>query len=177
MKWKIIALLTVIHLAVAALNLKIGFDYDDTLSLSTPAFEQAFSSQNQGIKPFSNEFWKIVNTNYKLEQPKVGVIFWAALAKFLGFDIIVIASRVPIEADNLVASWDWLADGFFFEKEKSKILRRHHYLAFVGDADSDIEEARKANVLAIRAQRSPSSSYKENYSPGKYGEWVLPYSG
>ncbi len=177
MKWKVVAVFALVHLAVASSNLKVGFDYDDTISFSTPAFEQAFNSQNQGIKPFSPEFWKIVNTNYKLEEAKTGVIFWAILTKMLGFDVVFITARQPIEADALVASWDWLDDGFYFEKEKARIMNKYHYIAFVGDSDSDIEEARKANVWAIRARRSPRSSYKENYSPGKYGEWVLPFSG
>lgn len=177
MKWKLIALFALAHFAIASFNLKVGFDYDDTLSFSTPAFEQAFAAKNEGIKPFSPEFWKIVNTNHKLEKPKWGVIFWAVLAKAFGFDVVVIAVREPVALDDLIVSWDWLLDGFHLEREKSKILKQHHYIAYIGDSDSDMEEARKANVWAIRARRSPKSSYKENYSPGKYGEWVLPFSG
>ncbi|MBI4668929.1 MAG: hypothetical protein HY747_07060, partial [Elusimicrobia bacterium] len=155
----------------------LGFDYDDTISFSTPAFDKAFSAQSEEIKPFSPEFWQIVNKNYDLEKPHWGVIFWALLAKAAGFDVVIITVRMQVDCDPLIDRWDWLHDGFYFTREKAAFMKRHHYLAFIGDSDSDIEECRKAGIWAIRARRSPESSYKDNYSPGKYGEWILPFSG
>ncbi|MBI2069312.1 MAG: hypothetical protein HYT79_01815 [Elusimicrobia bacterium] len=167
-----------VHFLVAGFNIKIGLDYDDTLSFSTPAFSKAFAAVNeQGIKPMSPEFWQIVNSNHHLEEPRWGVTCWMALAKAFGFDIVIITVRLPVDADELVAKWDWLHDGFIFTRDKALVMKRHRYLCFIGDSDSDMEECRKAGIWAIRARRSSKSSYKENYSPGKYGEWILPFTG
>ncbi|MBI4062672.1 MAG: hypothetical protein HY401_00035 [Elusimicrobia bacterium] len=177
MKLKIFAIFAAAHLLVASVNLKVGFDYDDTLSFSTPAFDKAFAAETDGVKPFGQEFWQIVNKNYGLEEPKWGVIFWALLFKVAGFDVVIITARLPVDTEDLIAKWSWLHDGFYFTKEKARLMKNSHYAAFVGDSDSDMEESDKAGVIAIRARRSPKSSYKENYSPGKYGEWILPFSG
>lgn len=178
MRWKILCGLAAVHFLIAALNLKIGFDYDDTLSFSTPAYEKAFQAEREkGIKPFSPEFWQIVNENYSLDEPRWGAVGWAVLAKAVGFDIVIITARLPLGGEALVEHWEWLHDGFFFTKDKSGIMNKKRFVAFIGDSDSDIEECRKSGVVAIRARRSPKSSYKENYSPGKYGEWILPFTG
>lgn len=175
MRWKLFSAFAILHFLTASLNLKVGFDYDDTLSFSTPAFDAAFAAQ--GVEPFSENFWRIVNSNQSREETKWGVAAWAILCKILGFDVVIITARMPVASEELIESWDWLHDGFYFTKEKARIMERHSYVAFIGDSDSDIEEARKAGVWAIRARRSSESSYKENYSPGKYDEWVLPFSG
>ncbi|MEK7287762.1 MAG: hypothetical protein AAB091_04305 [Elusimicrobiota bacterium] len=178
MHWKILCALAAAHFLIAGFNLKIGFDYDDTLSFSSPAYERGFAAEKQkGVKPFTPEFWRIVNENYEFDEPRWGVIFWALLAKAAGFDIVVITARLPVNAEALVDRWDWLCDGFYFTKEKAAVMNKFHYVAFVGDSDSDIEECQRVDVMAIRARRSPKSSYRENYSPGKYGEWILPFSG
>lgn len=174
---RVVLFLCVTHCVIGSLNLKIGFDYDDTLSFSTPAFDKAFASRDSGVVEFSPEFWGIVNANHRLEKKKAGVISWAVFLKLLGFDIVVVTARLPINTDALVASWDWLHDGFYFTKEKDQFMKRYRFLVFIGDSDSDIEQAQAAGVWAVRARRSPESSYKENYSPGKFREWVLPFSG
>ncbi|MBI4368966.1 MAG: hypothetical protein HY547_01910 [Elusimicrobia bacterium] len=177
MKWKIFCALALVHCMIAAANLKIGFDYDDTISFSTPAFQKAFEAEAQGIKPFSPEFWSIINKSHEIEEAKWGVIFWALMAKTAGFDIVIITVRLPVDHEELVEKWDWLHDGFYFTKDKARAMRRQRFAAFVGDSDSDMEECQKAGITAVRSRRSPKSSYKENYSPGKYGEWILPFSG
>src|SRR5258708_20460851 len=49
-------------------QLRVGFDYDDTLVFSTPALNQAYAS---GAIPFSPEFCKVVNLSYDLYYPKL----------------------------------------------------------------------------------------------------------
>ncbi|MEK6543986.1 MAG: hypothetical protein AABZ44_06080, partial [Elusimicrobiota bacterium] len=139
--------------------------------------DKGFAAANEGVESFSPELWSVVNRNHELESSKTGVLFWAVMLKTLGFDIVFIASRLPQDNEGLVDRWDWLHDGFYFEKEKSRIMGRSRFVVFIGDSDSDIEDAQKVGVWAVRARRSPRSSYQANYSPGKYNEWILPFSG
>ena len=60
--------------------------------------------------------------------------------------------------------------------QKHVYLGQSNYLLYFGDADSDVTEGRKARVFTIRVRRSPSSSYKDDYNPGMFREWVIPFS-
>ena len=65
----------------------------------------------------------------------------------MGLDVVIITARLPVDVDPLVDKWDWLHDGFYFTKEKAEIMKRHSYITFIGDSDSDIHECRKACLL------------------------------
>ncbi|MFC1522140.1 hypothetical protein ACFL6Y_07000 [Elusimicrobiota bacterium] len=175
MKFKIITFIAILHLGFELANLKVAFDYDDTLSFSSPAFEKVLG--HKSVKPLSEKYWSMVNGNYKLEKPKYMTMAIALTAKLAGFDVVVISEREPYNCDDLVDSWNWLIDNFYFESEKSKILEKFHFVAFFGDSDADIAQANKAKIPAIRIRRSQRSVNKKNYNLGKYREWTLPFSG
>lgn len=155
-------------------NLRVGFDYDDTLVFSTPAFDRGFQS---GSEPFSPRFWEVVNNSYELERPKPLPYALAWLFRVCGFKVVVITSRPGTGGEALRKEWRYLASSFVFaggSGNKHKALSEGNFVLFFGDSDSDIVEGRKAKVLALRVKRSRKSSYKEDYHPGSLREIVIP---
>ena len=53
-----LAVAAVLLLVSCSSVLNVGFDLDDTLVFSTPAFEEGFSAE---CRSFSDQFWVIVN--------------------------------------------------------------------------------------------------------------------
>lgn len=157
-------------------ELRVGFDYDDTLVFSTPAYAKGFKS---GHVPFSPAFWEVVNGAYDLEKPKILPYALAWTFRVLGFKVAIITSRPDYGAEGLRKEWRHLSRNFVFAGEtsrKSVHLKQGNYVAYFGDGDSDITEARKARVPGIRVKRSHRSSFKEDYTPGTLGELILPLS-
>ncbi|HVE14629.1 MAG TPA: hypothetical protein VNI01_14635 [Elusimicrobiota bacterium] len=157
-------------------EMRVGFDYDDTLVFSTPAFKKAFDA---GVQAFSPEFWKIVNSNYDLEQPKVemNAIAWAL--RLLGFKIAILTARPNYGGEGLQKEWRHLSKDFIFAngaESKHTYLKDGNYVLYFGDSDTDITEGRKARVLTLRVKRSPKSTYKEDYNPGSLREPIIPFS-
>jgi len=155
---------------------EVGFDVDDTLLFSTPAFNEAFQSD---ARPFSPQFWKIVNS---LDREKSIVKKKAAeiLKKHQseGSEIFVITSRNSEGGEELK---DFLNDVFGVAEEnvyfetggKAARIKQLGIDIFYGDSDSDIKDALEAGAAAYRILRSTASSYKSNYNPGMYGERII----
>lgn len=157
-------------------ELRVGFDYDDTLVYSSPSYEQGFAS---GAVPYSPQFWKVVNSSYDQERLKPLPFALAWAFRIFGFKITLITSRPDFGGEALRKEWRHLASEFVFaggSKNKHKTLTEGHYVLFFGDSDSDITESRRAKVLALRVKRSPKSTYKEDYNPGALRELVIPFS-
>lgn len=159
-------------------RLAVAFDYDDTLVLSTPAFEKAQAEASQAAGP---RFWTIVNQSYDLEKPKVVGCAAAWLFRLFGFNVTVIASRPETGAEALKKEWRRLVprSRFLFAGDrgsKHRFFENGNFLLFFGDGDADMADARRAKVYPIRILRSPQSAFKGDYSPGTMGEFVLPLS-
>ena len=169
----VISLWAVCFIADVALDVRVASDYDDTLAFSTPSFMKGFES---GYKNFSDDFWKVVYDSIDLEKTKKTRQTILLFARSLGIKVDIISARKDVSYQPLADKWGWLVHHVFFTKDKRGVLSRNRYIFFLGDSDSDIDEAQKAGVLGIRILRHPDSSYKENYNPGKYGEFIVPYS-
>ena len=157
-------------------GLRVGFDIDDTLLFSTPAFEQGFKS---GAEPYSPEFWEIVNSSdrkySKVKQKTKEIVIKHQKD---GDTIFVITARQPYGAEPLK---DFIFDEFkipkeniFFESEGKKQKMEELKLdVFYGDSDSDVTLAIEAGAKPYRILRAPESSYKQKYNPGKFGEEII----
>ena len=157
-------------------DLRLGFDYDDTLVFSTPAFAKAFKS---GAQPFTPAFWDTVNNSYDIEKPKRLAYSMAWLLRVLGFKITVLAGRPSYGGEALRKEWRHLVSNFVFANDRDRkylALQNGSHVLFLADSDSDIIEGRKAKVLTLRIRRSPKSTYKEDYHPGTLRELVIPLS-
>jgi acid phosphatase (class B) len=109
----------------------------------------------------------------------------------LGQEVYAITARPDINGDPLRAYLEAELgidrDHVFFEPDidqpgnpagKTDRIASLALGVFYGDADSDITDARKANVRAVRFQRSPRSSNRKDgrlnkYHPGYYGEPIV----
>jgi acid phosphatase class B len=164
------SLITIAHLSVA-------FDYDDTLVDSVKAYEKASGAVAQREGP---AFWAALNNSYDLETIK-GVPFAIACAlRGLGFRVVIMAERQGADGDALKKEWRKLAPrSFIFTPDptaKHLHMQEGRFVAFFGDSDQDMLEAKKVNVLAVRVKRGKHSVKNDQYSPGKMGEAVIPLS-
>jgi acid phosphatase (class B) len=157
--------------------LRVGFDVDDTLLFSSPAFGVAFGTK--GIKPYSKPFWEIVNgSDDGLSRVKKKTLEILKKHRAEGAEIFVITARRSHGGEGLKAFIDKTfavpPDRVFFEtRGKAKRIRALGLDLFYGDSDSDISAARDAGAEGVRILRSPKSSYKKKYTPGKYGERIV----
>ncbi len=180
-RWVIVAWFVLYCVLDFAVDLRIGFDYDDTLAFSSPSFKEAMDQLGSDRWPSRNtpqftKFWTTVYSHVDLDRAKWTPILIGLAGKTIGCDIVVITARAENGSWPLKVRWAWFADEFYFTKEKAGVLEEAYYLAFFGDSDGDITEAQDAGVPAIRIQRSEDSSNQREYKPGEFGELVLPFS-
>ncbi len=157
-------------------TLRVGFDVDDTLLFSTPAFEQAFKSRSQ---PFSPEFWEIVNSSdQQLSVVKKKTLSLLRKHQKNGDLIFIITARHPPGGDKLKEflekRFQVAKKNIFFETQgKAERMRQLELDIFYGDSDSDITAALEAGVKPYRIKRASESSYTKKYHPGKFGEEII----
>jgi acid phosphatase (class B) len=160
----------------AGKKLKVGFDLDDTLLSSTPAFNKGFKSVRQ---PFSNLFWITVNKSDKgnsvVKKKAVEIL---KKHQQNGDEIYIITARRPYGTEPLI---DFINETFKIKKEniyfaprgKTDRIKSLGLDIFYGDSDSDISAAVKAGARAIRIMRSSESWNKKKYHPGRYNEQII----
>jgi acid phosphatase class B len=154
----------------------VGFDLDDTLVFSTPAFEQGF---DRAEEPFSEEFWSIVNssdTQHSCTKPEVAEKVRKHRKK--GHKIYVITARESVNGEALrrfvESEFGIPRDHVYFEPDdKTERLKTLGIDIYYGDSDSDITDSQEADVKPIRIQRNPESNYDKKYTPGTFDEKVL----
>jgi acid phosphatase class B len=158
------------------MGLRAGFEYDDGLVFSTPAYKTA---QKAGTEPGSKDYWNAVNRDYKLERVKPAVWLTAWLFKVLGFKVAILCQRDPAGSDSLTQSWKPLANDFFFagdENQKYELLEKKPFTLYFAVSDADVIQARKAGVLAVRIRKNQKSVLPAEATPRKFNEPVLPLS-
>lgn len=159
-------------------SINVGFDVDDTLLFSTPAFKKATES---GAAEYSEEWWTIVN-----KSDEGNSIVKKVAEKILnehkqkGDGIFAITARDKAGSDVLKG---YLNKTFGLKKEhifcthrKTEKIKELNIKIFYGDSDSDITAAQEAGAKGIRILRSSKSSYKGKYHPGEFGEEIIPNS-
>ena len=158
------------------MGLRAGFEYDDGLVFSTPAYKTA---QKSGTEPGSKDHWNAVNRAYKLERSKPAVLLTAWLFRVFGFKVDIICQRDPAGSDSLTQSWKPLAGGFLFvsdENGKYELLEKQRFTVYFAVSDSDVIQARKAGVWAVRIRKNKRSVLPGEATPRKFQEPVLPLS-
>lgn len=149
----------------------IGFDIDDTVIESSPAFAAAYARAE------GTEFWAVVNTSTHLcpLRPHVARIIREQQAR--GGAVYLITARRDTEGQSLrnamTEMLDIPASHVFFAKPKTALIRSLRLTVFYGDSDSDIADALEAGALPVRVRRPAASSYTTGNNPGMYGEPIL----
>ena len=172
---KISLIAALLLLASCSSTQKVGFDIDDTLLFSTPAFTKGFDEAER----FSEEFWFIVN-QYEVTEDMVKVKAEEILKEHLknGDEVFVITARKGEGGEKLkdyiVKRFNIKRDNIYFEPfGKIDRIKSLGLAIFYGDADSDISDAIAGGAKGIRILRSPDSSNKGKYNPGKFNEEII----
>ena len=158
------------------IGFRAGFEYDDGLVYSTPAFQAAAKDK---LQPGSPDYWNSVNRSFVFVRLKPVPWLTAWLLRSLEVKVTLFLDRGPEGADSLEASWRKLADEFRFtssEDDKYRALEKGRFILYASPSDSGIIQARKAGVWPLRITRSRKSVNPLESTPGKFGERVLPLS-
>lgn len=158
--------------------INVGFDVDDTLLFSTPAFLKA---TEEGAPEYSEEWWVTVNNsdegNSVIKKVAEKIL---NEHKAKGDGIFAITARRSKGGDGLRnflnKTFGIKKENVYFTNKKAEKIRELNIKIFYGDSDSDITAAQDVGVEGIRILRSLKSSYKEKYNPGEYGEKIIPDS-
>lgn len=161
---------------------RAGFDIDDTLLFSTPAFAIGFASPHEyGSEPF----WTLVNNsdrgNSEIKSSTQTIV---ESYRQRGIAVYAITARAGHGGDGLRAfvseALGIPETNIYFEPDgKTDRIRELRLDVYFGDSDSDMEDAMAAGARAVRIQRSPRSSYRNKdgslrkYQPGRYAEAVV----
>ncbi|MDP3542956.1 MAG: hypothetical protein Q8T11_10880 [Elusimicrobiota bacterium] len=158
-------------------RLAVAFDYDDTLVDASKAYEKASGAAVTREGP---AFWGALNNAYDVESVKYVPFALACALRGLGFRVMIMAERQGADGDALRKEWRKLSPrSFIFTPDpaaKHLHMQEGHFVAFFGDSDQDMLEAKKANVLGVRIKRGKRAVKNDQYSPGKMGEVVVPLS-
>ena len=177
---KLLAMMSVWGLFFSVITigrLSVAFDYDDALVDSAKAYEKAARSVTQRDSP---TFWAALNNAYDLEAIKYVPFTLACALRGLGFRVVIMAERQGADGDALKKEWRKLAPrSFLFTPDpaaKHLHMQEGHFVAFFGDSDQDMLEAKKVGVLGVRIKRGRHPVKLDPYAPGRMGELVIPLS-
>lgn len=184
-----------VSLAQIAASLKdrqpidVGFDIDDTLLYSTPAFfhgKQIYSPDNNDYLK-NDAFWEQLSNGWDaFSVPKQSARALIKLHLERGDRIWFITGR-PMPASGKEKVTEQLAKDFsipadrlnpvifasFDKAAKVSHIKNHHIAIYYGDSDGDITDAREAGAEGIRVMRPLNSSNEPMQVNGSLGEKVL----
>lgn len=169
--------------------MNVGFDIDDTLYYSTPAFMHGQRLLSPGSNDFlkKNEFWDQLSNGWDtFSVPKKSAGALLKLHMERGDTIWFITGRpMPTNGKETVTGLlgkdfsipqDKLNRVIFAGEDKGAKIQHIRDLGiklYYGDSDGDITDAREAGAEAIRVIRAQNSSNQPMPRNGKFGEKVL----
>jgi acid phosphatase (class B) len=167
--------------------MNVGFDVDDTLLFSSPAYYYGQQKYSPGKKDYLSDpdFHKELNNG--LDRFSIPKDIARKLVKFhkgRGDTIFFITGRTPTETETLTTL---LAETFDLdnanpvifcganpgENQKIAPLRENNIQIYYGDSDGDILAAQAIRIRAIRIIRADNSTHKPLPKIGNLGEEVL----
>jgi len=170
--------------------ISVGFDVDDTVLFSSPAFYFGSNKYSKGSNDYLKniKFWEEINNGLdKFSMPKASAKKVIELHKLRGDTIYFITARVQTNTESLT---QYLQEVFEIKNmqkviftgrsnksekvPKSVAISANGLKIFYGDSDNDIEDAKSVNVRAIRIIRAlNSTNYSHLSANGAFGEEVL----
>lgn len=169
--------------------ISVGFDIDDTLLYSSPAFfhgQQIYSPNSQAYLK-NPKFWDEVSNGWdEFSIPKES---GAALLKMhlsRGDHVYFITGR-PMPSSGKETLTKTLQKDFNIsdaqlnkvifagvgDGKKTDHMKEHHIALFYGDSDNDIADARAAGAEGIRVLRPLNSTNRPMPKNGDFGEKVV----
>ncbi len=167
--------------------MNVGFDIDDTVLFSSPAYYYGQQKYSPGSKDYlSNpEFQMELNNGLdSFSIPKEIARKLIAFHKDRGDNLFFITGRNPTETETLTGL---LAKTFDLENPnpvifcgakpgenpKIALLQENNIQIYYGDSDSDIFAAQANRIRAIRILRADNTTHKPLPEIGNLGEEVL----
>lgn len=166
-----------------------GFDIDGTILFSSPGYYYGLTNHDgpNGTNKYgehpetSDVLWGQMNASFdRFSIPKSTGRLLIERHKMRGDNIVIITARPEINAsalkDHLFVKFDLPKDTkilFTGGGSKTQLIKEHHVQIYYGDSDSDIKQARMANVRAVRFLRSELCVDPVRATPGMYGEEIL----
>jgi acid phosphatase (class B) len=174
----------------------VGFDVDDTLVFSAPAFNalqpayppdvirpKDYAALTKAQRRQYHEFWNLLNEQYddRSIPKRIGKRLLDLHLK-RGDDIYIISRRQStVPASNKVTRRLERTFGIQLRhpvvqtdlKDKTPFIAKRHIIYYYGDSDSDITAAVGAGAVPIRVQRSAASYAKDKPHNGQLNEIVL----
>ncbi|HCE97139.1 MAG: hypothetical protein A2X34_05345 [Elusimicrobia bacterium GWC2_51_8] len=170
----------VLFSVITLISFKVGFEYDDGLVFSTPAFKAASAAPVVTKSGKADaDYWNAINRAYKLEHIKPIPWLTAWFFKIFGFKVEIFCTRDAAGSESLQNSWRVLADYFHFiadENKKYELLEQSRFIFYFTPSDEGVIQAKKADVTPIRIYKNKKSLNTCLYNPGKFGERMLPLS-
>lgn len=162
-------------LANKTMEKTVGFDFDSTLAFTLPSF-----MAEKAEEPSERLDWELLNGRLLQLEKKKRVAWLVPLFKFFGYTPIVISARPEIKGEvfrtHVQRNYGITPEDVYMTKERATVLKRRNVVIFFGDSDGDITEAQRAGIIAVRVKRSADESHRDHYNPGRYGEFILPFS-
>jgi acid phosphatase (class B) len=167
--------------------MNVGFDVDDTVLFSSPAYYYGQQTYSPGSTEYLSdpEFQMELNNGLdRFSIPKEIARKLIAFHKAHGDNIFFITGRDPTETETLTGL---LAKTFDLDNpnpvifcgenpgdnQKIAPLRENNIQIYYGDSDGDILAAQALRIRAIRIVRADNSTHKPLPEIGKLGEEVL----
>lgn len=174
----------------------VGFDVDDTLIFSAPAFNALQKEYDPDVirpKDYARlapdqkyqyrEFWNRLNEEYDDRSvPKAIGKKLLDLHLARGDDVWIISKRQSSQPDTGTCTrrYERLFDVklphpviFTQLKDKAAFLAERNIEYYYGDSDSDVTAAVAAGAVPVRVKRGPGSYAKDPPHNGQLGEAVL----
>jgi acid phosphatase (class B) len=167
--------------------MNVGFDIDDTVLFSSPAYYYGQQKYSPGSKDYLSNpaFHEELNNGLdRFSIPKETVQKLIVFHKNRGDTIFFITGRHPTETETLT---ELLAKICGLENPNPVIfcganpgdnpkvapLKENNIQIYYGDSDSDILAAQALRIRAIRVVRADNTTYKPLPEIGSLGEEVL----
>lgn len=172
--------------------MNVGFDVDDTVLFSSPAFYYGsvkYSPKERMKFLTMPEFWLDMNNNLdRFSLPKITARRLIEFHKARGDNIFFITARPASKTESLTPL---LAGTFSIEKmnkviftgesktknPKTQPILDNKIQVFYGDSDVDIQASQQAKIRGIRLLRAENSLDKPFPKVGCMGEEVIQGSG
>jgi acid phosphatase (class B) len=168
-------------------SMNVGFDVDDTLLFSSPAYYYGQQKYSPGNNDYLSdpEFHKELNNGLdRFSLPKEIARKLVAFHKARGDNIFFITGRDPTETETVT---ELLAKTFDLDNPNPVIycganpgknkkiapLQENNIQIYYGDSDSDILAGQAVSIRAIRIIRADNTTHKPLPEIGKFGEEVL----
>lgn len=172
----IICLWALCYSANTVMKNSIVFEYDGGIADSSYSF-QALAKDN--IKRESTDYWAKLNAYADKDNPKTVAAIMCLAAKALGIKIYILCDREKENSETLINAWKHMAHEIHFAPDPNDryvFLENRRPLFYAASSDENIIQAIKAEITPVRIKRNNKSSLPGSYSPGKFGETVIPFS-